>query len=586
MIGERGTGGLTRGLARLMRAAGGAPLFVAVLAIGALAVAAPVHAASPVTIGSVTGDFYANPNDSGPFDSGQLSSRLFELQFPLIDFNPTIGVQVSCSNSVAVSNETRPFTDVVPNPDGTCGTIAAETAGSQAGVGSLNAFEAVFSATLTVASAGEVTFSFFSDDGWILGIGPQVGGTAQPAYASGSKENAPETSALHGYSVVGAFNNISAPTQRPVTVTFPQAGTYPLEVDYSECCDGQLALILATEAGSVIPPTPPPHEPKVELPPPGTTSTTVGSPFAITATVTEGGVPQAGVPVTFTVTGANPQTASAASNSAGQASFSYAGVKTGIDHIVASFVDKAGQTVVSNQVSEIWAAKAVIPVKEEKKKTLADLAAPVLGKSVNVEPVSGSVFIKLPPGAKLSRVGVALSGLTAPAPVASDSLSKGVGFIPLTEARQVPVGSTLDTREGVVKLATAEATAGKQQLGEFSAGIFTVLQARKQKGLATLTVVNATPKSVCATIGKKAQAASTKHLSHRVLGLLKGSAHGKYTTNGTYSAATVRGTIWSVANRCDGTFTAVTRGVVSVRDFARRKTITLRAGQHYLAKAP
>jgi hypothetical protein len=328
-----------------------------------------------------------------------------------------------------------------------------------------------------------------------------------------------------------------------------------------------------------------PRPPKVELPPPGTISTTVGSPFAITATVTEGGVPQAGVPVTFSVTGANPQTASAASDSAGHATFSYAGVKTGIDHIVASFVDKAGQTVVSNEVSEIWAAKAVIPAKEEKKKTLADLAAPVLGKSVNVEPVSGNVFIKPPPGATLSSV-PKLSGLAPVAPTATDSLSKGVGFIPLTEARQVPVGSTLDTREGVVKLATAEATAGKQQLGEFTAGIFTVLQARKQKGLANLTVVNATPKSVCATIGKKAQAASTKHLSHRVLGLLKGSAHGKYTTKGTYSAATVRGTIWSVANRCDGTLTAVTRGVVSVRDFARRKTITLRAGQHYLAKAP
>jgi hypothetical protein len=41
-----------------------------------------------------------------------------------------------------------------------------------------------------------------------------------------------------------------------------------------------------------------------------------------------------------------------------------------------------------------------------------------------------------------------------------------------------------------------------------------------------------------------------------------------------------------VANRCDGTLTQVSRGVVSVRDFALRKTITLRAGQRYLAKAP
>jgi ferric-dicitrate binding protein FerR (iron transport regulator) len=71
-----------------------------------------------------------------------------------------------------------------------------------------------------------------------------------------------------------------------------------------------------------------------------------------------------------------------------------------------------------------------------------------------------------------------------------------------------------------------------------------------------------------------------------VLGRLNGNAHGKYVTRGQYSAATVRGTAWNVINRCDGTLTQVSRGVVSVRDFLRRKTITLHAGQHYLAKAP
>jgi hypothetical protein len=55
---------------------------------------------------------------------------------------------------------------------------------------------------------------------------------------------------------------------------------------------------------------------------------------------------------------------------------------------------------------------------------------------------------------------------------------------------------------------------------------------------------------------------------------------------GQYSAATVRGTVWNVGNRCEGTLTHVTRGVVSVRDFSRRKTITLFTGQSYIAKAP
>ncbi|HME03760.1 MAG TPA: hypothetical protein VKG38_12115, partial [Solirubrobacteraceae bacterium] len=207
------------------------------------------------------------------------------------------------------------------------------------------------------------------------------------------------------------------------------------------------------------------------------------------------------------------------------------------------------------------------------------LPAPVLGKTVNVKVVSGVVFVKLPAGAHLSAV--------SPFDSAFESLSKGSGFIPLTEARQIPVGSTLDTTGGVVELATATAAAGKPQIGDFGAGIFTILQNRSQRGLTNLNIVNNTANThqVCTTVGKKASAAA-KRLSSKVLGRLNGNAHGKYTTRGQYSAATVRGTIWSVVNRCDGTLTQVSRGVVSVRDFVRRKTITLHAGQHYLAKAP
>jgi hypothetical protein len=87
---------------------------------------------------------------------------------------------------------------------------------------------------------------------------------------------------------------------------------------------------------------------------------------------------------------------------------------------------------------------------------------------------------------------------------------------------------------------------------------------------------------VCATLGKRAAVAAK--LSSKVLGRLNANAHGKFSTKGQYSAATVRGTVWSVANQCDGTLTKVQRGVVSVRDFVRRKTITLFTGQHYLAR--
>ena len=301
--------------------------------------------------------------------------------------------------------------------------------------------------------------------------------------------------------------------------------------------------------------------PKVELVPPPAISTQVGTPFAITATVTEGGAPRSGVVVTFTVFGSNPQTGSSATNAAGQATFSYAGGNAGIDRIVASFVDSAGQTVISNEVTKTWAAKEVLAFKQP------PLPPPVLGKSVNVELVSGVVLVKLPTGSQLT-------------------LAKGVGFSALGEPRQIPVGSTLDTSKGTARVITATAARGKLQTGEFTAGIFKVLQARKQRGLTDLVIVDAVARTVCATVGKKAQIASTKHLSGKVLGLLKGNAHGKFTTKGQYSAATVRGTSWAVTNRCDGTLTVVRRGVVSVRDFVRRKTITLHVGQSYLAKAP
>ena len=66
---------------------------------------------------------------------------------------------------------------------------------------------------------------------------------------------------------------------------------------------------------------------------------------------------------------------------------------------------------------------------------------------------------------------------------------------------------------------------------------------------------------------------------------LRGSGRGGYRTRGRRSSATVRGTEWEVIDRCDGTLTRVFRGTVSVFDFGRKRTITLHAGERYLARA-
>jgi hypothetical protein len=84
----------------------------------------------------------------------------------------------------------------------------------------------------------------------------------------------------------------------------------------------------------------------------------------------------------------------------------------------------------------------------------------------------------------------------------------------------------------------------------------------------------------------EASDASTASLSSRARQLLHASGHGKFTTKGRYGAATVRGTIWTIADRCDGTLTHDVTDSVAVTDFVRHKTIVLHAGQSYLAKAP
>ena len=200
--------------------------------------------------------------------------------------------------------------------------------------------------------------------------------------------------------------------------------------------------------------------------------------------------------------------------------------------------------------------------------------SPTLGKTFNIAPVSGIVLI----------------------------LVQGQ-LIPLTGLEQIPAGTVIDALQGTVKLTTAlpggararDAAAKtkkpkpkvKTQSGNFGGAIFKVTQART--GLATLTLVEGAFKgapSYATCKAHKAGDASAAALSSKTLQLLHASAHGKFRTSGKYSAATVRGTIWTVADRCDGTLTHDITDSVAVQDFVRHKTIILHAGQSYLARKP
>jgi hypothetical protein len=195
---------------------------------------------------------------------------------------------------------------------------------------------------------------------------------------------------------------------------------------------------------------------------------------------------------------------------------------------------------------------------------------PVLGRTFNISPVSGFVLVKL-----------------------------HGQFVPLTELQQIPANTLIDARHGTLKLITAGGGAhpahdarskkhkSKTQTGRFGGAIFKIRQAHS--GLATLTLVEGAFRGAptYATCKKRREAdASVAALSSRTLQLLHASAHGRFRTSGRYSAATVRGTKWTIADRCDGTLTRDITDSVAVTDFVRHKTIVLHAGQAYLARRP
>src|SRR6266851_5561497 len=194
----------------------------------------------PIVTGPAQGNFYPNPNNSCTFDVGPASTPAFGQTFPDILFNaPASAVPHDIST---VTTTTRPFTDLTVDVNGNFnGTIVAQGSGLQAGVGTLTNFYAVFNGNFIVTQAGDLTFTILHDDGYILGVGN--GATR----VSGDLINPPATTPFNGYGVIAAWNQVFGGTPGTATIHFPAAGTYPYELDYSECGGGgPLYLVLET----------------------------------------------------------------------------------------------------------------------------------------------------------------------------------------------------------------------------------------------------------------------------------------------------------------------------------------------------
>jgi len=200
---------------------------------------------------------------------------------------------------------------------------------------------------------------------------------------------------------------------------------------------------------------------------------------------------------------------------------------------------------------------------------------PVAGKSVVAQVISGVVYVQLPRGATLPRARPALPG-----------------FVPLKGSTVLPLGSMIDTRKGRIALTSAAALprngVTKTQRAQFYSGIFQVKQRRAQKLVTDIQLRKPNLKG-CGSAAKAAafgfglvQRATRRK---KVVSRLWGNGKGNFRTRARNSTATVRGTIWLTEERCDGTLTRVRQGVVRILNRTTGRSITLRTGQSYLARA-
>ena len=181
---------------------------------------------------------------------------------------------------------------------------------------------------------------------------------------------------------------------------------------------------------------------------------------------------------------------------------------------------------------------------------VANDPSPQAGLDVNALPKSGIVRIKLPGSERFRR---------------------------LREGEQLPNGTIVDTRKGRITLIAAADQVGNTATADFYGGIFRIKQSKGNRPTTTLRLVEAL---ACSRPGQ-ANAAATRKRKRR----LWGNGSGRFRTRGRHSAATVVGTKWLVEDRCTSTLTRVVRGRVSVRDFVKKKTVIVRKGKRYVARA-
>ena len=303
-----------------------------------------------------------------------------------------------------------------------------------------------------------------------------------------SNGNATAAYNVSGGKVIGPGDAV---TVTLTNVTNPPGGAQPVNLSTSS---DPAVVTTPIDTGPPTQPLPPatiPQQqaPEITLALSGSATDLTGGTHSVQALARSGTAPLSGGKIVWTVGGANPASGTATAGADGTAAIAWSGAKSGTDTLTA-FVDGNGNG--SRDAGE-----------PQQTFTVQWLAAPTIGKTANVEPVSGIVLIK-----------------------------QGNTFVRLDAAKQVPLGSTLDTTNGRVQLQTASGagSTAKPQTGEFFQGVFQVTQTKDRAPITELTLNGA----LTCVKGKAVTGRRERRRS------LWGSDHGgRFRTRGRRSTATV-----------------------------------------------
>jgi hypothetical protein len=188
--------------------------------------------------------------------------------------------------------------------------------------------------------------------------------------------------------------------------------------------------------------------------------------------------------------------------------------------------------------------------------------APVIGESMGLKPVQGTVQVRLP---------------------------QSTGYVSLAAAGSIPSGAVIDARAGTVELRSAVDAKGATQSATIRGAVFEVRQSPTGHGMTDLVLQGGRPAGCPSIAGATARAAMAHGIAAKAKGGSSGGLwakdrNGRFRTRGRNSVATVRGTRWVTRETCAGTLTRVMQGAVDVFDRRTHRTVRVRAGHSYLAR--